>query len=112
MISVFVVLTKYFTHVESRAVSGVFQNIDRPTPSPPSECVRVGRGVNILEDVRHWIDLLQYNLSTVVPLSLMIPAECTLLYLVWRRGRNLLVGFSQSERRVWTCGPILFIYTH
>jgi hypothetical protein len=27
------------TYVEYRAVSGVFQNIDPPTPSPPSECV-------------------------------------------------------------------------
>ncbi len=50
-----------------------------PTPSPPSECVlpprqRGGRthspggvrgwGVNISEDARHWIGLLQYNPST------------------------------------------------
>ncbi len=32
-------------------------NIDPPPPSPPSECV-------FLEDARHWIGLLQYNLST------------------------------------------------
>ncbi len=51
-----------------------------PTPSPPSECVlpphqrrggytlagrRGGGGVNISEDARHWIGLLQYNPSTV-----------------------------------------------
>ena len=57
-------------------MSGVFQNID---PSPPDECVppafgaggghtrwaERGWGVNILEDARHRIGLLQYNLSTV-----------------------------------------------
>ncbi len=30
---------KVLTYVEYRAVSGVFQNIDSPPPSPPSECV-------------------------------------------------------------------------
>ncbi len=30
---------KLLTHVEYRAVSGIFQNIDPPPPSPPSECV-------------------------------------------------------------------------
>jgi hypothetical protein len=55
-------------------MSLVFQNIDPPPPSPPSECVpppllggggghtrRVerGLGVNILEDKRHRIALLQ-----------------------------------------------------
>jgi hypothetical protein len=48
-------------------MSGVFQNIDPPTPSPPGECVppafgggedtlagwRGGWGFNILEDARH-----------------------------------------------------------
>ncbi len=69
---------KVLKYVEYRAVSGVFQNIDPPT-SPPSECVLhphqrlgdihspggEGGGVNILEDARHRIDLLLYNLSTV-----------------------------------------------
>ncbi len=71
---------KVLTYVEYRAVSGVFQNIDPPYPSPPSECVLPplpqaegggytlggveGGGVIILEDARHWIGLLQYNLST------------------------------------------------
>jgi hypothetical protein len=57
-------------------MSRVFQNIDPPPPSPPGECVslpllgggggedtlarRRGRwGVNILEDARHRIALLQ-----------------------------------------------------
>ncbi len=67
---------KVLTYVEYRAVSGVFQNID--PPFPPSECVLPrtkgggvhtrravrGWGFNILEDARHRIDLLQYNLST------------------------------------------------
>jgi hypothetical protein len=70
---------KVLTYVEYRAVSGVFQNIDSPPPSPPSECVLPphqrrgvhtrravrGWGVNILEDARQRIGLLQYNLSTV-----------------------------------------------
>jgi hypothetical protein len=30
---------KVLTYVEYRAVPGVFQNIDLPPPSPPSECV-------------------------------------------------------------------------
>ncbi len=72
-------------HVEYRAVSGVFQNIDPPRPSPTMgvECdlpphqrrgggyTLAGRwGVNILEDARHWIGLLEYNLSmgsTITP---------------------------------------------
>ncbi len=74
---------KVLTYVEYRAVSGVLQNIYPPPPSPPSECVlpphqrwgvltrrAVGGGgwvVNILVDARHWIGLLQYNLSTVSP---------------------------------------------
>ncbi len=73
---------KVLTHVEYRAVSGVFQNIDPPPPYPPSECVpppapkvvgtqspggEGGVGVNILEDSRHRIGLLQYNLSTLQP---------------------------------------------
>ncbi len=41
----------YF-QVEYRTVSCVFQNIDPPPPSPPGE-------VNILEDARHRIGLLQ-----------------------------------------------------
>jgi hypothetical protein len=63
-------------------VPGVFQNIDLPPPSPPSECVlpphqrrevhtrqavRGVGGVNILEDASHRIGLLQSNLSTYVP---------------------------------------------
>jgi hypothetical protein len=65
------------TAEEYRALSGVFKNIDPPTPSPPSECVLPpyqrrgghtrrevrggGGGVNILEDARHWNGLLQYK---------------------------------------------------
>jgi hypothetical protein len=56
-------------------MSLVFQNIDPPTPSPPGECVRPafvggggedtlagrrgGWGVNMLENERHRIALLQ-----------------------------------------------------
>jgi hypothetical protein len=58
-------------------VSGVFQNIGPPPPPlstqrvcpPPSNRVHTRRalrgwGVNILEDARHWIGLLEYNLSS------------------------------------------------
>jgi hypothetical protein len=59
------------TYEEYIAVSGVFQNIDPPTPSPTSECFlnphqrrggthspgSEGVGVNILEDASHWIGL-------------------------------------------------------
>ncbi len=64
-------------NVEYRAVSRIFQNIDPPL-SPPSESVLPrtkgggvhtrravrGWGINILEDERQRIGLLQYNLST------------------------------------------------
>jgi hypothetical protein len=67
----------YCTYVEYRAVSGVFQNIDPPPPLPLASVsyprtkggytlagrVR-GWGVNILEDARHGVGLLQYNPST------------------------------------------------
>jgi hypothetical protein len=75
---------KVLTYVEYRAVSGVLQNIDLPSPlhpasvsSPAPKGVHTRRavrgwGVNILEDARHWIGLLQYNPST------MIDIECPL----------------------------------
>jgi hypothetical protein len=73
---------KVLTYVEYRAVSSVFQNIDPPPPSPPSECVlpphqrrgvhsRWAVRVNILEDDRHRIGLLQYNLSTAQPIEVI-----------------------------------------
>jgi hypothetical protein len=63
-------------------VSGVFQNIDPPPPSPPNECVlppnqgrgctvhtrRVvggGWGANILKDARHWIGLVVYSIISL-----------------------------------------------
>ncbi len=84
-----------------------------PPPSPPSECVllphqrrgvhtrRAVRGFNILEDARHRIGLLQYNLSTcskglsrtswaVTPCSVGGPPPS------WRRGRS---------RWAWCRGP-------
>jgi hypothetical protein len=68
---------KTLRYVEYRAVSGVFQNIDPPPLSPPSECVLPphqrrgihtrwavrGVGVNFLEYARRRTGLLQYNLS-------------------------------------------------
>ncbi len=68
--------------VEYRAVSGVFQNIDPRPPLHPASMSSPrtkgggrgyylagrwgGGGVNILEDARHRIGLLQYNLSTSI----------------------------------------------
>ncbi len=57
---------------EYRAVSGVFRTIDPPphlhqesVSSPRTKGGVRGWGVNILEDARHWIGLLQYNPSTI-----------------------------------------------
>jgi len=58
-------------------VSGVFQTTDLPPPLHPAgvssprtkggvHTRRAVRGVNILEDARHWIGLLQFNPSTIV----------------------------------------------
>jgi hypothetical protein len=69
---------KVLTYIEYRAVSGVFQTIDPHPPLPlasvssprtkggPVHTRRAvrGWGVNISEDARHWIGLLQYNPST------------------------------------------------
>jgi hypothetical protein len=73
---------KVLTYIEYRAVFGVFQTIDPPPLSTQRVCPppapkaggctvhtrRAVRGweVNILEDARHWIGLLQYNPSTGV----------------------------------------------
>jgi hypothetical protein len=65
---------KVLTYIEYRAVSGVFRTIDPPTPLPltsvsflPPHRAARGWGINILEDARHWIGLLQHNPSTVLP---------------------------------------------
>jgi hypothetical protein len=63
MLNVLLYNLKVLTYVEYRAVSGVFQNMDPPPPSPPSECVLPrtavkGVGVNILEDARHRIGII------------------------------------------------------
>jgi hypothetical protein len=85
---------KVLTYVEYRAVSGVFQNIDPPPPSPPSDCVLPphqrrevntrravrGWGVNILEDARHWIGLLQYNLSAVQNIHISVEIDPKSMY--------------------------------
>ncbi len=42
---------KVLTYVEYRAVSGVFQNIDPPPPSPPRECVLPPHTVNKLQSL-------------------------------------------------------------
>ncbi len=70
---------KVLTYIEYRAESGVFRTIDLPPPLHPASASspltkggevhtrRAGRGwggVNISEDARHWIGLLQYKPST------------------------------------------------
>jgi hypothetical protein len=62
------------TYIEHRAVSSVFRTIDPPPPLPLASVssprtkggggYTFGWGVNISEDARHWIGLLQYNPST------------------------------------------------
>ncbi len=73
------VVDKVLTHIEYRAVFGVFRTIEPPPPLraasvPPHTIGGGGKhssggegvlGVNILEDARHWIGLLQYNPSTL-----------------------------------------------
>ncbi len=79
-------------------MSRVFQNIDAPPLSPPSECVlpphqRRGRGTlspdgegdggsKFLKDERHRIGLLQYNLSTgyTILVSTMCVYEYTIIH--------------------------------
>ncbi len=61
------------THIYKGAVSGVFRTSDpppRPPPAPKGGGVHTRRavrgwGVNILEDARNWIGLLQYS---IIPL--------------------------------------------
>ncbi len=69
-------------------MSGVFQNIDPPSPSPPSECVppplvwgvdtlagwRGGWGVNILEDARYSSVLYSCQYFVTIPHSFL---SCT-----------------------------------
>ncbi len=82
----------YVCSVEYRAVSGVFQNID-PPPPPPFHTASVssprtksggytlagravsGWGVNILEDARQWVGLLQYDFSTVQAIPLFVKKQ-------------------------------------
>ncbi len=69
--------TKYLHMLSTEQCLASFKILTPPPPpSPRSECVlpphrRAVRavGVNILEDARHWIGLLQYKLSTPLPLQ-------------------------------------------
>ncbi len=78
----YTVQDKVLTYVKYRAVFGVFQNIDPPTPLHPASVSSPrtkgqwaeeggggGWGVNILEEARHRTGLLQYNLSYAVQYS-------------------------------------------
>jgi hypothetical protein len=97
---------KVLTYIEYRAVSGVFRTIDPPPPLPPASVsshrtkgevvptrwpVR-GWGVNISEDARHWIGLLQYNPSTMPTL----PQSYTKFWLT--RASLLLTTCIRTDR--------------
>jgi hypothetical protein len=92
---------KVLTYEEYRAVSGVFQNIDPPTPLHPANMSlprTKGGGVhhtrrevrewevNILEDARHWIGLLQYNLSAIQSIELGPPTSRAFFFPLDHRG--------------------------
>jgi len=92
---------KVLTYEEYRAVSGVFQNIDPPTPLHPANMSlprTKGGGVhhtrrevrewevNILEDARHWIGLLQYNLSAIQSIELGLPTSMAFFFPLDHRG--------------------------
>ncbi len=97
-------LHKLLTNVEYRAVSIVFQNIDPPPPSPPSECVLPShqrRGVHTRRAVRGGggsifrktrdIGLASYSIISL-RLSLSICLS------VWRRYKS---KFALSVRDEW-----------
>ncbi len=102
---------KVLTYVEYRAESGVFRTILTPHPPLPLASVSSPRtegggytlagrwgdgGVNISEDARHWIGLLQYNPSTI----LTTPA------------RQLLLFYDHFlSSNFWSCHPFEFLYT-
>ncbi len=102
---------KVLTYVQYRAVSGVFQNIDPPPPLHPANVSSprtIGGGggthlpggeggwvVNILEDARHWIGLLQYNPSTGRGIVYFPMVFTTCLPGNWREGRG--------DRSVYIC---------
>ncbi len=80
----------YILYIEYRAVSGVFRTIDPHPLSTQRVCLpphqwrgihsrRAVRGwVNVSEDARYWIGLLQYNPSTDSTLShpRLAPGTC------------------------------------
>ncbi len=107
---------KVLTYEEYRAVSGVFQNIHPPPPPTPLSTQRVcppptpkaggytlawqwGRGVNILEDARHWIGLLQYNLSTIKSFELGPPTS-----------RAFFFPLNHSSYSCYSSRTILFLF--
>ena len=86
-------------------MSGVFQNIDPPTPLHPANMSlprTKGGGVhhtrrevrewevNILEDARHWIGLLQYNLSAIQSIELGQPTSRAFFFPLDHRGYEIL----------------------
>jgi hypothetical protein len=116
---------KVLTYIEYRAVSGVFPTIDPPPPLHPASvsspapkagevhtrrAVR-GWGVNISEDARHLIGLLQYNPSTVLlydyHTSWGIPWWTIPVIALWWCNHvpfmhSLLMGQASAERKQTT----------
>jgi hypothetical protein len=76
-----------------------------------------GVGVNILEDARHWIGLLQYNLSTPLPLDpyyhtfphLTPPhISAPLSSIPWSRNRTKgrILAICQEDTHAWAKCPV------
>ena len=111
---------KLLTYEEYRAVSGVFQNIDPPTPLHPANMSlprTKGGGVhhtrrevrewevNILEEARHWIGLLQYNLSTIRSFELGPPTSRAFFFPLDHSSYS-----SYSSRTILRLLILLFLY--
>ncbi len=115
---------KVLTYIEYRAVSGVFRTIDPPPPLHPASVSSPrtkgggytlagrwgggGEGVNISEDARHWIGLLQYNPSTgkgIINNGL----ATVLIRVTTRKIRTIRVMVIIGNRRDDHCMMIIFI---
>ncbi len=106
---------KVFTYIEYRAVSSVFRTINPPPPLPlasvSSPAPKAGvthspggegaGGVNISEDARHWIGLLQYNPSTCTGVGEVEGYDGQLC--------SHLPGVRQGDQGKTTVLPTLFV---
>jgi hypothetical protein len=101
-------------------MSDVLQNIDPPPPSPPGECVppafgagvlgedtlagwRGGWGVNILEDARHRIGLLEGGGRSIFWKTPDTALYSTYVSTLWvgRVGRGCIWHWAAFSRRLY-----------